>query len=216
MAAHGGDVWARRGLGTLDPARAFAALERLLAEDATCAAVLAIDWPRFLATLPAGLARGFFRALEGGPAAAPPAAAATLGATLAALPAGQRRAALAAGLGERALQVIGLPAGTALDPRVPLKEVGLDSLMAVELRNTLARATGLPLPATLLFDYPTLEALAGQLARVLGLEEPEAPEGRAAAPARSGADALAALSDDEAEQLLLEELGRGHGPGQRR
>src|SRR5262245_22177132 len=43
--------------------------------------------------------------------------------------------------------------------------MGLDSLMAVELRNLLGRLVGRTLPATLLFDYPTLEAIAGYLER---------------------------------------------------
>ncbi|WP_337178716.1 acyl carrier protein, partial [Hydrogenophaga borbori] len=114
-------------------------------------------------------------------------------------------------LAERALQVLGLDAGTAIDPRRALKDIGLDSLMAVELRNALTRSIGQPLSATLLFDYPNLDALNAYLMRALGLEDAPAPQATASAPAHGE---LAALSDEEAEALLMQELSGGpESPG---
>jgi acyl carrier protein len=123
------------------------------------------------------------------------------------MPSGQRRQALITYLGDRALQVLGLDASTPLNPKAALKDIGLDSLMAVELRNALAKSLVQALPATLLFDYPTLEALAVHLLRMLGLEagaEAKVPEADAAALAE-----ISELSDEEAEVLLLKEFESG-------
>jgi hypothetical protein len=88
--------------------------------------------------------------------------------------------------------------------------VGLDSLMAVELRNVLTRSLGKSLPATLLFDYPSLDALTGFLLKALGLT----PDPVAAAPVvpftatppAADISDIASLTDDDAEALLLAEL----------
>ncbi|GLW89897.1 type I polyketide synthase [Actinokineospora globicatena] len=96
------------------------------------------------------------------------------GAPFADLPEGERhqrllghvRAAIATVLGHRAVA-----------PDQPLAELGFDSLTAIELRNTLATATGLSLPATLAFDHDTAAAITGYLCARLGTPAPRAVEG---------------------------------------
>ncbi|MBZ0275399.1 MAG: acyltransferase domain-containing protein, partial [Anaerolineae bacterium] len=109
-------------------------------------------------------------------------------------------------------RVLRLEASHPLDRRDRLMDIGFDSLMAVELRSRLGGALALPekLPATLMFDFPTPEAIAGYLLRLLGLAEPveaaPVPTPKApAAPAEPAVD-VGGLSDEEVEALLLNKL----------
>jgi hypothetical protein len=122
---------------------------------------------------------------------------------------------------------LGLSSGRPMPVDLPLQELGLDSLMALELRNVLAQALGRPLSATLLFDHPTIRGLGGYL---LGLLAEDGMEKRVLRSAQDdkivGVETevgvekekvrvtmeaeLAAMSDSEAEELLLAELdGKG-------
>ncbi|MFJ5309701.1 SDR family NAD(P)-dependent oxidoreductase, partial [Streptomyces sp. NPDC088350] len=78
-----------------------------------------------------------------------------------------------------AAQVLGHSTAAALDPDVLFTEIGLDSLMAVELRDRLAQRTALRLPPTFVFDHPTLRMLARQLRDELEKADANAAPGTA-------------------------------------
>ncbi|MEV4096142.1 type I polyketide synthase [Streptosporangium saharense] len=157
----------RMGLGALPPGLAVAALQRALARDETVVTVAEVDWSRFqpgftavrrsplLADLPE------VRASED--TAGQPDQASVLRARLVGLPVAERTRTLVTLVRGLTAEVLGHPTADGIDVSRPFQEQGFDSLTAVELRDRLGRSTGVRLPSTLLFDHPTVEAVAARL-----------------------------------------------------
>jgi len=103
------------------------------------------------------------------------------------LPTGERISRLEEYLRREIATVLGLPATVVIDARTRLFDVGMDSLMAVELKNRIEAGLRCAVRATLLFDYPTLEVLAPYLLKeVLKLPERQAqPQRPVTVPGRT-------------------------------
>jgi acyl carrier protein len=116
---------------------------------------------------------------------------------------------------EQIKRVMGLDESDTINPNQPLQELGLDSLMAVELRNILCALIGKQLPATLMFKYPTVSSLSTFLIQDMfpdeaGDTEEDATEAEstdAQAKQQEEDDQLDDLSDDELAAMLAAELG---------
>jgi polyketide synthase 12/myxalamid-type polyketide synthase MxaB len=224
-AAARGGVGARlalRGIGEIAPHEGLAALERLLVWPTPQIGVVPIDWNVYRRQFAAGsepavLAEVLAESSSGG--ARPAAQLQTdLPQKLAAAAPGERRGLLLELIRTEVVRGLGLEASRELPVNEPLSALGVDSLLAVELRNALSRGLGLVrrLPATLLFDYPSISALTEYLlanAVASTADSAPRPDRKEAASPQAAASQLldeamiAALSDAEAEALLIKELG---------
>ena len=168
------------GTGWFTPEQGFRALDRLLRQDAAGAAVAAVDWPVFgeaVGGRPPLLEDLLAVAAEDGDDSS---SSEDLMARLASTPAAGREDLLVSFLQGEVQAVLRLPSAPASS--VGFFDLGMDSLMAVELRNRLNRAfsDAYAAPNTLVFDYPTIADLARHLVGELG-EEIAAPSPEAAA-----------------------------------
>jgi NADPH:quinone reductase-like Zn-dependent oxidoreductase/acyl carrier protein len=215
LAAHRDDRGGRLaalGLGSLTPGQGVEALDRLLGDARAHVAVMAFDAEAWCGAQ-AGPANPLFERLR--PAERGTAQSVTAGAlpdALRAAPPPARRAMLLEHLRGRVARILRLELSH-VDRDAPLKSLGLDSLMTLELRNRLEADLGLRLSATLVWNYPTVSALTAHLAQLLGIELEAGPgEACAAEPDLSGVR-VAALLDEELDRVsrLLATEPEAHG-----
>jgi acyl carrier protein len=204
------------GAEMIPPAQGFAALGELMARGVSQMTVLPVRWS---AVLKDGQDVPPLLADMGREAEPPPKKASKpkreMLLRLAEAPEAERGAMVVGHVREEALKVLGLDLQYALSLDQPLSELGLDSLMAVELRNSLEASLGTSLPATLLFDYPSVGALAGLLSQKIPANGAAAGKEETAhqllAAARTGGveAAVGDLSVAEMDRLLEEMTRKG-------
>lgn len=209
------------GISSIAPKQALEILGRLLAQRAAQVVVVPVDWKRFRAFYPEGSIAPLFSELARDEAENLRLAGGTSErreALLKAEPA-ERRQLLQSYLSEQVARVLGL-SPSKLDPQQPLSQLGLDSLMAVDLKNRIAVDLKVNVPVAKFLqgfsvDQAVTQVLEQLAAEVVDPTTPLAPVVAQAEEQRNAARLLAnldQLSDEQVGSLLIDMLGDRPSP----
>jgi acyl transferase domain-containing protein/acyl carrier protein/ubiquinone/menaquinone biosynthesis C-methylase UbiE len=208
-----------RKVATFTPQEGLQALEWAMQRNLAQVGVLPADWNQILRSYPIGEEPVLYREIARGvrqrtPKKETEIAEVTLAKQLADTIPNRRKALLSSHIRQKAAQVLNMEDPASIDLHQPLNELGLDSLMAVELRNKLGQSVERTLPATLLFEYPTINALTDYLASEVGMLDTAPPvtekpvEDRYEPEGALDTQALDQLSEDELANMLKARLGQ--------
>ncbi|MGP3971904.1 beta-ketoacyl reductase, partial [Streptomyces sp. 6N223] len=225
----------RRGLTALPTELALAALQQALDHDETFVAVADVDWarfaPLFTSARPGPLLSGLPEVAGAdddgpdGPDSGSEGSGSAFAERVARLSPEERRVELVALVRAASATVLGHAGAEAVEPQRPFRDLGFDSLAAVSLRNQLGVATGLRLPATLVFDHPTPVAVAeflieeflmteadgggatGEAGETGLFKPPPMPASALASDTAEVAEAVDGFTDDELFAFIDDRLG---------
>ncbi|WP_187283306.1 type I polyketide synthase [Streptomyces sp. t39] len=203
----------RHGMAPLAAEKGTALFDAALAADETLQLPLEIDRSSLWQDTVPALLRTLVRPVRAAVPAGPPAAAASAAAEeedglspmarrLAALEPEEQREELVALLLETAATVLGYPSADDIDADMSFQEIGFDSLSGVEFRNQVKQDTGVHVPATVIYNYPTPAALAERLRELL-FPEPESAQDAdgAAGPPDGGAGTAGPDGTGQADEI---------------
>jgi len=215
-AATRGDVIQRmqmKGMGLIQPDQGFHVLRHLLETDPVQVGVLPIRWPELFGVMGDTSERRTFERFEEKEKPekiAPKDAEPVFLEQLRASTPGRWNKLLLERLQQEVRKCLGFDIEQSVDTNQPLNELGLDSLMAVELRNAISLMIDTPLPATLLFNYPSMGELVQHLSKDIlpsKFDDLDGPfQEMITKEGPSEADDLEHYSEEEMENLLLEKL----------
>jgi myxalamid-type polyketide synthase MxaE and MxaD len=199
----------RSGLAMFDAPHGLEALGQLLGSARSSVVVVPADWDRYRTTRPeaaSSLLTTLFQESARPETPGELQARRSMRAMLGLAEPAERRPLLERHLSEQLAAVLRLPVAR-LDPARPLGSMGLESLTALEFRNRLETSLGIKLSATLVWNHPTIKALATYIAARIDVSleggTPDPVPGSAPRASAVPAPNVEALSEDEAVRALL-------------
>lgn len=197
-------ILATLGVHALAPRVAAEVLGHLLGCASPQIAYVDVDWKKFKAVYEAKKRRPLLALMAEAAEedmAAPRRADSGFAARLESAPAADRASLLVVYLQETVAGILRLEEGLP-DPEIGFFQLGMDSLMAVELRNRVSSGLGIPLPSTLAFDFPTMRDLATYILS----EHFAAPVAEADEPGAAARAEVSALNEAEVSASIQREL----------
>jgi acyl carrier protein len=201
-------AYAEQGIQPMTQEKGVAILEYALTQSAPVALTAVADWPMFLASSSAqAIAPEFSDLVNKSPTA--PVLEPDLREQLSALSSAKQRGDLLEAHIREQLAAVLKTSPQRIDPKKPLGSMGVDSLMALELVRRLSRSLGVKIPATAVFNYPTVAKLVVHVQSRMAVADSASiratPNATISAPAMGAVPSanIQVMSDDDALRSLI-------------